>query len=295
VRRFLLVLSLLLAACPTGDDDDATAADDDDSGDDDDATNDPCADVAPGTTADCPAPSCAWVAENRPADATGDLWLDGGLGVPALASCDAGWLRLSLDGDGVLVGEHSAGNAWDKCDDDTAAFYGWVDHEDALTPDHSPGGTFQLAVDLVYVHPESGEPYTPDQVDGLRAPLTELDPTTRMVATTADDDGGDWQNGSGGGHEVYIVRADGAWTLLTPGTNGECGGASGWPAEGSRSAYYLWASDVRYSGLLGDVGEDVGPMGRLYPGDLLPVQAYLAVQTGGGVSVGYEERVFRVR
>jgi len=297
VRRLPLFLLLLLFACPSADDDDDAVQDDDDSaGDDDDATDDPCADAVLGDTEACPAASCLFIAEDRPDAPDGDYWL--GADAPALASCsltDGGWLRLSLaDADGVIVGENSAGNAWYKCDDDTASRYQWIDGEDSVTPDFSPGGSFQLGVDLVFAHPDSGETYTPAQVDGLRAPLVELDRSTRLVATTADDDGGNWQDGSGGGHEVYIIRSDGDWTLLTPGTNGECGGASGWPTEGSQSAFYVWSTDWRYSSHAGDTG-DIVHLASLDPGDLLPLQVYLAVQTGGGVSVGFEERVFRVR
>ena len=38
--------------------------------------------------------------------------------------------------------------------------------------------------------------------------LTELHPTTRMVATTGDDDNNSWQDGAGGGMEVYVVGDD---------------------------------------------------------------------------------------
>ena len=298
---FLALLGLSLLGCPpAGDDDDATAAndddaaDDDDSGDDDDSTPDPCLDAVPGDTELCPAVSCLAIATDRPEAPAGDYWLNGGTDVAALAACEDGWLRLTLaEEDGVFVAENSAGNAWDKCDDDTASRYAWIGHEDDVVPDWS-GGNTQLEIDVVYAHPESGAPYTTAQVTALRAPLTELDTTTRLVATTADDDGGTWQDGGGGGHEVYIVRADGEWTLLTPGVNGECGGASGWPTEGSASAFYVWSTDVRYSGLAGDTGH-TGPLGALDAGDLLPPTVYLVVATGGGVSVGFEERVFRVR
>ena len=61
-------------------------------------------------------------------------------------------------------------------------------------------------------------------VEALRPVLSDLHPATRMVATTADDDNASWQDGAGGGMEVYIVTGDGDWIVLTPGTNGECGG-----------------------------------------------------------------------
>jgi hypothetical protein len=257
---------------------------------------DPCAGIE-GDSEGCPAVSCAAIAEVRPDATDGDYWLDGGLGAEvALAACDldGGWLRVALeDGDGVIVAENSETNPWHKCDDDAAAPYRHIAGEESVVADWSAGNV-QWMVPLGYTHPDGGAPYSPRQLEALRAPLRELDPATRLVATTGDDDSGDWQDGTGGGHEVYIVRADGDWRLLTPGTNGECGGASGWPTAGSRTATYLWASDPADSEVWGDVGTAVRP-GSLDEGDLLPPFALLVVSTGGGVSFGFEDRVARLR
>lgn len=289
--RFALLAAALLAGCPSAEEapPEPTA---------EPTPADPCLDVPAGDSADCPAVSCRALAEDRPDAEDGDYWLDGGLGVAAaLATCDlsgGGWLEVVFeDGDGVLVAENGEGNPWHKCDDDAAAPYAHVASEDVVVPDWSSGNVV-WTVDLRWTRPAGGEPYGPLELNALRAPLTELDPTTRMVATTGDDDFGRWQDGTGGGHEVYVVRGDGDWTLLSPGTNGECGGASGWPAEGSRTATYLWATEPIDSEVRGDTGTWRRASG-LEPSDLLPVQAVLVVATGGGVSFGFEERVARMR
>lgn len=290
-RPALLVLGALLAACPSGDD----------PAPEPEPTPAPepgiCDDVLAGDSVDCPAISCATVLSDRGDAQDGDYWLDGGLGYErALATCDmagGGWLLVTLDDeDGILVAESSAGNPWHKCDDDSAAGYQHVASEEGVVADWSDGNT-QWMADLRYTRPDGGEPYTARQLEALRAPLSELDPGTRLVATTADDDSGDWQEGTGGGHEVYIVRGDGDWTLLTPGTNGDCGGGT-WPSAGSEGAIYLWATDDSDTEFWGDVGDVVRP-GRLRPEDLLPPTAVLVVSTGGGVSFGFEERIARLR
>ena len=249
---------------------------------------DPCADIPVGDTEACPAASCA----DRPA-VTGELWL--GDERPVLAACEEGWLLVELDdADGVIVAENDAGNPWHKCDDDAAAPYQHIASEDVVVPDWSAGNV-EWHVDLGWRRPGAEAAYTREQLDVLRAPLTELAPTTRMIATTGDDDNGSWQDGDGGGHEVYVVRDDGVWMLLSPGTNGECGGASGWPTPGSRTATYVWASDAADSLVYGDTGSEPIRPAAVPPEALLPVEAVLVVSTGGGVSFGFEERVVHLR
>ncbi|MCO4773651.1 MAG: hypothetical protein KDA24_26700 [Deltaproteobacteria bacterium] len=291
-RGPLIALGLLLVGCPSAEPEpepDPTPA----------PEAGPCDEVASGDSEQCPAVSCLSIAEERPDATDGDYWLDGGLGLDvALAACDlsgGGWLLVTLqDADGVIVAENAADNPWHKCDDDAAAPYKHVASEDAVVADWSSGSVV-WEVDLGHMHPDGGTPYTSRQLDALRAPLTELDPQTRMVATTGDDDNGNWQDGSNGGHEVYVVRGDGDWTVMTPGTNGECGGGGGsWPTAGSRTATYLWATDADDSEVWGDVGNARRP-GRLRPEDLLPQFGVLVVATGGGVSFGYEDRVARLR
>ncbi len=290
-RTTLLLLGSLLVACPSNEE----------------PTPEPepapapapgiCDGVLAGDSEVCPAVSCVSILEDRGSASDADYWLDGGLGQgSALATCDmtnGGWLLVTLnDEDGILVAENNVENPWHKCDDDSAAGYQHVSSEEDVVADWSSGNT-QWMAELGYTRPDGGDPYTARQLDALRAPLSELDPSTRMVATTADDDSGNWHEGTGGGHEVYIVRGDGDWTLLTPGTNGDCGGG-GWPSADSEGAIYLWATDDSDSEYWGDVGDVVRP-GRLRPEDLLPPFAVLVVATGGGVSFGFEDRVARLR
>ena len=133
------------------------------------------------------------------------------------------------------------------------------------------------------------------QADALRSIVTELHPDTRMVTVTADDDGGSWEDGDSYGHEVYASDATGAWTVLTPGTNGECGGSSGWPQSSSKSAFYFWATDAADSAVAGTTGMTSGLMTALPASLILPVQVRAVVATGGGVAFGWEEEIFLVR
>jgi hypothetical protein len=253
-----------------------------------------------GSSSRCPSTSCAALLELDAGLPDGSYWIDGGVADEGfVVSCDmagGGWIRLALDdADGVLVASNSTGNPWDKCDDDSAAAYQFVDHEDDLAEDFAPGGSFLAEVVLGYVDPDTDQAYTEAELGALRATVTELHPDSRMVATIADNDSGDWQGGSGGGLEVYVVGAHGGWLLLTPGVGGDCGGGSGWPSAGSETGTYLWSSDPAGSEALGDTGLDDPALGALEPAAVLPVYAELAVYTGGGVSFGWETEVFRLR
>ncbi len=254
-----------------------------------------------GSSASCPAASCAALLEADPGADDGDYWIDGGVADEGfVVACDmtdagGGWIRLSLDDeDRVLVASNGSDNPWHKCDDDAAAFYLFAGEHD-LAEDWAPGHSYLAEVELGYVHPDSGLAYTAAQLWAMRAAVTELHPVTRMVATIGDNDGGDWQSGSGGGLEVYVVGAEGDWHLLTPGAGGECGGGDDWPTEGSQTGSYLWSSDPDGSVAFGDTGLEDAALGALDPAAVLPVYAELAVFTGGGVPVGGGIEVFLVR
>jgi hypothetical protein len=128
----------------------------------------------------------------------------------------------------------------------------------------------------------------------LRGTINELHPSQRMVALTGDDDNLDWQGGSGGGLEVYLIGGDGSWTLLTPGSGMDCGGGS-WPREDSLSSIYRWSSDPDLSTASSETGLADADLGGLGPQDLLPEVVFLAVHTGGGVAFGWDSEVIRVR
>jgi hypothetical protein len=131
----------------------------------------------------------------------------------------------------------------------------------------------------------------------MRGFVSELHPGVRMVVTVGDDDRGDWQDGGGGGLEVYAVQRDGPWFLLTPGSGEDCGGGEGeWPIAGSDSSHYLWASNPDFSTTQGDVGEEpLPPLGGVPPEAVMPAVLQAAIFSGGGVSWGYNTDVFRVR
>ena len=216
-----------------------------------------------------------------------------------LVACDmtsdgGGWIHLALaDSDGVVVASRAEDNPWDKCEDDSADYYQGLT-EDELPEDLIAGG-YVLDVELDYVHPETGAPIDPRGLDSLRPRLSELHPASRMVATIADNDGNDWQNGAGGGLEVYIVGSGGDWRLLTPGVGGDCGAGQGsWPSADSQTGFYLWGSDPDDAEVAGDTGLE-GADWVLAPGEVLPISVQMAVFTGGGVSFGWEQRSFRVR
>jgi hypothetical protein len=116
-----------------------------------------------------------------------------------------------------------------------------------------------------------------------------------MVALTADDDNYSLEDGDGSGHEIYATDGGGIWTVLTPGTNGECGGSTGWPQSGSQSAFYFWATDAADAAVAGTTGMTSGLMPALPANLILPYQVQAAIGTGGGVAFGWEEEVFLVR
>ncbi len=227
---------------------------------------------------------------------------DGEGGVaPFDVSCDmntdgGGWIRLSLQhSDGVVVGQNGADNPWHKCEDDGAQHFAWID-EGTISADFSPGANFDEEVALSYQNPADGTVYDSAEVSALRSVVSQVDPTTRMVALTADDDGMDWHGDmTGGGHEVYVRGDEVDWVLLTPGTNGECGGSTDYPAVGSESAFYLWSSEADASEFTGDTGLAEGALEGLPSSVVLPAAVRLVVQTGGGVAFGWEQTVFRVR
>ncbi|MCX4244875.1 fibrinogen-like YCDxxxxGGGW domain-containing protein [Paraliomyxa miuraensis] len=222
---------------------------------------------------------------------------DGGV-APFSVSCDmtsegGGFIRLSLQhSDGVIVAQNAADNPWHKCADDAAKHFSWID-EGTISADFSPGEFLDEEVELSYQNPADGTTYSSAQVEALRTVVSELATSTRMVAVTADDDGADWDADMVNGHEVYVRGALGTWILLTPGTNGDCGGSPGaWPIADTESAFYLWTHDAGGSAVDGVTGlSDISGVGS----EVLPDAVRLVVQSGGGVAFGWEQPVFLVR
>ena len=220
---------------------------------------------------------------------------------PFTLSCDmttdgGGWIRLRLnDSDNVIVAEYDVTNPWLKCEDDSAKHFDWVG-EDGITADFSPNNVGEYDVPLVYENPDSVTDYTVEQMALIRGVIAELNPATRMVGLTSDDDSGNWQNDMSGGHEVYVTGDDQNWTLLTVGEDGECGGGQGsWPLANSESGYYLWNHSDADSVVDGQTTAVNADLGGLATTELVPTQVRLIIDTGGGAAFGYETQIFLVR
>ncbi len=218
---------------------------------------------------------------------------------PFLVSCDmttdgGGWMQMEMvDGDGVLMAEYDASNPWRKCGGNSAQYYGGS-NESSVSPDRS--GSNDHRITMQYRNPASGAVYTDAQIAALRTIVSTLHPSTRIVATTSDDDNGNYQSDGSGGHEVYARGVSNVWTLLTPGEDGECGGSTGWPASGSASGYYLWSTTASQSQVAGQTtGATSASLGALDVDLLLPREVRIVVDTGGGASFGWEQPQFLVR
>lgn len=261
----------------------------------------PCESGESCTGGQCHAESCRVLLEADPSLTDGLYTVDpdgSGGEAPFEVACDmstdgGGWLQLQLDdSDSVLMAQNSAGNPWTKCEDDSAKHYAWIAEADVVADFE---GSIDQEIDLGYLNPLTATPYAAAQLTAIRSAISELSVTTRMVANTADDDGGDWQTTMMTGHEVYIMGASMTWTLLTPGEDGECGGSTGFPLAGTSAGHYLWHTGAASSEVDGTTGLTNAELTGLSIGDILPLKARLVVQTGGGVSFGWEKEILLVR
>jgi hypothetical protein len=257
-----------------------------------------------------PAPTCQAIVDANGLAATGNYWVDpdGGGGVEPFAvrcevSAGEGWFAIEFaNSQGIVMAEDSASNPWRKCADDSAKHFTFIS-ESQVSADASGKFPQNHDIPLSYTNPATGQAFTAAQLDAIRGVITQLGADTRMVASTADDDGASYAGGDGGGHEVYVKGTSGSWTLLTPGTNGECGGEDDWPAGGSQAAHYLWHHTAALSEADGWTSSHGGGLDNvtsadlqgLSPGDLLPYEVRIAVHTGGGGAFGWEQKTIRVR
>ena len=233
---------------------------------------------------------------------TGDYRIDTGdnqaaFFVRCLMEEDFGWIEMGLeDEQGIINMSAAANNPWSKCADDVGRFY---DLDEAEIENDFVGNNQRREVFPRYVNPATGELFSFDEVRRIRMMIAEIHPETRLVATTADDDNRDLAGGDAQGHEVWIrASAEEDWFNLSRGTNGECGGGPGsWPREASESAFYVWSHDAQASEHRGNTGADLfqRDLGALPAHLLIPGQIAFDIFTGGGVSIGYEQRWFRVR
>ncbi|MDE0883433.1 MAG: DUF4215 domain-containing protein, partial [Myxococcota bacterium] len=289
------------ARCGDGLVNNGEACDDGNASEQDACLND-CSLAPLGSTRGWPGLDCRAIHAARPGMASGAYWIDpdGEGGLPAFSvDCvsgeGGGWIRMQIsDSGGVVVAEYAASNPWHKCGDDAGSPFGLP--ENGIVADSSPNGLHRHEIDLTYQQPSSGNSYSPQQMNVLRGRLSELHSGSRMVALTADDDGNSFQAGGRYGHEVYILDSAGLWVVLSPGTNGECGGGSpSWPINGSRSAIYYWHTSAELSVVAGTTGVGSGALRGLAQKDLLPERVRLEVQTGGGAAYGYQQRRFLLR
>jgi hypothetical protein len=263
---------------------------------------DDCSDETPD---ECILASCKAYKAQKPGAVSGEFTIDpdGDGGVePFAVACDmetgeGGWTRLqATNSQQVVVGSQDPTNPWNKCADDGAKYFDWLANENSVNADYAPVAEYTQDVPLSYANPISGQTLANEQVNALRAQVTELSDSTRMVAVTADDDSVDYHQTQSSGHEVYIQGTDNQWFLLTVGTNGECGGgAPSWPTGGSQSAFYLWSSSADTSIQSGTTGVSNGALGGLGVEQLIPRQVRLDVHTGGGVAFGWQKQDFLVR
>jgi hypothetical protein len=265
--------------------------------------------------------SCAQILADSPESETGVYTVDpAGTGEPFEVMCDmdtegGGWFMLTLanpnsdelpaaDWHGVMMMEQSSDNCWAKCDDDAAQFYQgavettpWVDDGTVgVLPLKGMNSQFSDTTwDVKYARPDTGAIYSREQMDALRTQVAQLSSGSRIVATTADDDGSA-DDELTGGHEVYAYDADGVEMLLTPGEDGNCGSSSpDGQVENSRTGVRLWATAAHQSVIGGDVSGLSGPLPDLPGNFALPAHVRLAVRTGGGCSFGFEQRTILAR
>eukprot|EP01046_Picozoa_sp_COSAG06_P000498 COSAG06_NODE_14_length_35011_cov_20.984132_1_plen_3931_part_10 len=256
--------------------------------------------------------SCAQILADFPESSTGVYAVDpAGTGEAFDVVCDmdtegGGWFKLVLaypgqsppsEWEGVLMAE--ASSPWAKCDDDAAQFY---DGAEQTTPFVTLGmgnvgirpiaGEGDTTFELRYARPDTGQAYTKQQMEALRTQVDKLSTASRIVATTADDNGAVDED-LAHGHEVFAYDADGVEMLLTPGEDGDCGGSDG--LENSRTGFRLWTTAAHQSSISGDVTGLPGPLPDLPGSFALPTHVRLVVRDEGGCSFGYEHRHILVK
>lgn len=266
--------------------------------DDCDDTNSNIGDSGTGASQDCAAMSCTEILTNGYSVGDASYWIDPeGTGTPFQVDCvmnsdGGGWIALSMNSsNNLLMAQDSGSNPWRKCGDDSAKHYNWIS-EGSVSADYSPSSNTYTTT-MSYTQPSTGTVYSAAQISSLRTIISELSSSTRLVAVTADDDNYSYQDGDGVGHEVYARGETGGWVLLTPGTNGECGSSSGWGQ--SQAGHYLWSTSAADSIVDGVTNYSNSAMGALPTELLIPYQVQLAIYTGGGASMGWEQSNFWVK
>ena len=111
---------------------------------------------------------------------------------------------------------------WTRCADDATAFYADIDqgtHAGVITTHES-----SVIQHIMYENPIGGlAPYTAQQVNGIRATISELAMASRVVATST------------GTNDVFIATGN-SEMLLTPGYGEACGTDN----IASKTSFYFW-------------------------------------------------------
>ena len=246
--------------------------------------------------------SCAAALAAHPGAQDGAYPIDPGGLAPFFADCameEGGWTELQMtDSQQLVLIENSPDNPWKKCADDAAAPFAHIAGEDSATPDRRTGVHTYVA--LSYAQPSTGDVYSEEQIDALRDVFAELSGATRMVGSVADDDMHATTSPTVvPRHDLWIVNDEGDELLLTPGFNGECGGAvplTEWPRAGSATQSVLWGTEPGDLELRGQYTVvTIGDLSPLDPAFLLPDQVHAYTATGGGVAFGWEDATFLLR
>ncbi len=246
---------------------------------------------------DCPALDCAAIYAADNASPDGLYWVDFDDGGDSMRVwCDmttdgGGWMKLQpYDVGRIYAAEYSDSNPAYKCEDDLLTYYPFAGLETDLVI--TDGGTSWGGF---YFSFGTYDTLTDGEEDRIQTHVTQLSSASRLVASTADDDNYDLAGGSSNGHEAWIEDpADNAFNL-SPGTNGNCGGSTGWPAAGSQSAFYLWSTTAADSEVAGITGLTSGDLGALPAAYVLPDEFVAEIETGGGVTIGWEEGWFLIQ
>lgn len=231
---------------------------------------------------------CAQIHAEFPLAPTGPYWINpDGTGSPFQVRCDmetddGGWIQVDFgDSHDLVIFTESTSNGVFKCTNvDVLGHYAFESNKSYTLADASIG-TSAFARDLTYDNPATGAAFSAAELAELRAHISTLSTTTRMVAVACDCDWGDSD------HNIDVLDAGGARFELTPGT---CYGAD---ESAARYVYHTTPGASFYDGTHVPSGESFVPLPLTH---ILPTRMETpAGSSGGGGIFGYEQRYVLVR